>query len=269
MTSLTETEFGQFQRFIFELAGITLTGSKKALVSGRLAKRLHACQVKSYGDYFRLLVSGKQPQEVQTAINLLTTNETYFFREPKHFQFLRQYIMSEEAPSTVRVWSAAGSTGEEAYSIAMLLEDCLPRQPWEVLASDISTRVLERACKGHYPMDRLTQFPPGYLQRFCLKGHGDQAGTLLVERSIRSRVRFLQVNLNATLPRIGMFDVIFLRNVMIYFNNATKRKVVERVLGQLRPGGYLMIGHSESLLDVNDTLQLVAPATYRKPGRGK
>jgi chemotaxis protein methyltransferase CheR len=268
MTSLTDSEFGQFQRFIFQNAGITLTCAKKALVSGRLAKRLHACQVNSYGDYFRLLVSGHQPQEVQTAIDLLTTNETYFFREPKHFQFLRQYIMSEEAPSAIRVWSAAGSTGEEAYSIAMLLEDCLPRQPWEVLASDISTRVLERARRGHYSMDRLEQVPPGYLQRFCLQGRGDQAGTLLVERSIRSRVRFLQVNLNTTLPRIGTFDVIFLRNVMIYFNLATKRKVVERVLAQLRPGGYLMIGHSESLLDVNETLELVAPATYRKPGRG-
>src|SRR5579862_781981 len=112
MTTLTNTEFGQFQRFIFQAAGITLTGAKKALVSGRLAKRLHVWQVKSYGDYFKLLVSGHQPQEVQTAINLLTTNETYFFREPKHFQFLRQYIMSEESPSAVRIWSAAGSTGE-------------------------------------------------------------------------------------------------------------------------------------------------------------
>jgi chemotaxis protein methyltransferase CheR len=267
MTSLTDTEFGQFQRFIFEVAGITLTNAKKALVSGRLAKRLQACQVNSYGDYFRLLISGERPQEVQTAVDLLTTNETYFFREPKHFQFLRQYIMSEEAPSAVRIWSAAGSTGEEAYSIAMLLEDCLPRQPWEVVASDISTRVLERARKGHYTMERLGGFPPGYLQRFCLKGYGEQAGTLLIERSIRSRVRFLQVNLNAALPRLGLFDVVFLRNVMIYFNNATKRGVVDRVLNQLKPGGYLFIGHSESLIGVNESVELVAPAVYRKPGK--
>jgi chemotaxis protein methyltransferase CheR len=267
MTSLTDTEFGYFQRFIFEIAGITFTGTKKALVSGRLAKRLRACRANSYGDYFRLLASGAQPLEVQTAVDLLTTNETYFFHEPRHFQFLRQYIMSEEAPDAVRIWSAAGSTGEEAYSIAMLLEDCLPRQPWEVLASDISTRVLERARKGHYPMERLGHFPPGYLQRFCLQGRGEQAGTLLIERSVRSRVRFLQVNLNATLPRLGLFDVIFLRNVMIYFNSATKRKVVERVLTLLKPGGYLFIGHSESLIDVNDTLEIVAPAIYRKPGK--
>jgi chemotaxis protein methyltransferase CheR len=267
MTSLTESEFGQFQRFIFEMAGITLTSAKRVLVSGRLAKRLRACQVGSYGEYFRLLASGQQPQEVQTAVDLLTTNETYFFREPQHFQFLRQYIMSEEAADALRVWSAAGSSGEEAYSIAMLLEDCLPRQPWEVVASDISTRVLEQARRGHYSMDRLGNFPPGYLRRFCLKGHGEQAGTLLVERRVRSRVRFLQVNLNATLPRIGPFDVIFLRNVMIYFNLQTKREVVQRVLNLLKPGGYLFIGHSESLIDVDDSVQLVAAAIYHKSKR--
>src|SRR5581483_9517563 len=194
MTTLTDTEFGQFQRFIFEIAGITLTSAKKALVSGRLAKRLQVRRVNTYGDYFKLLSSGQEPLEVQTAVDLLTTNETYFFREPKHFQFLRQYVTSGQARgSAVRVWSAAGSTGEEAYSIAMLLEDCLPGQPWEVFASDISTRVLERARRGHYSMDRLGNFPPGYLQRFCLKGKGDQSGTMLVERSLRSRVNFLQV----------------------------------------------------------------------------
>jgi chemotaxis protein methyltransferase CheR len=266
MILLSDTEFGQFQRFIFETAGITLTDAKKALVSGRLAKRVSACQLQSYGEYFRLL--GKSPQELQNAVDLLTTNETYFFREPKHFQFLKRYITSGEARRTaIRVWSAAGSTGEEAYSIAMLLEDCLTGQPWEVVASDISTRVLERARAGHYSMGRMDNFPPGYLQRFCLKGRDEQSGTLLVERSIRSRVRFLQVNLNATLPRLGMFDVIFLRNVMIYFNNGTKRKVVERVLSCLKPGGYLFIGHSESLLDVNESLVLEAPAIYRKPGK--
>jgi chemotaxis protein methyltransferase CheR len=116
-------------------------------------------------------------------------------------------------------------------------------------------------------MDRLGHFPPGYLQRFCLKGRGDQTGTLLIEPSVRSRVRFLQVNLNATLPRLGVFDVIFLRNVMIYFNIATKRKVVDRVLTLLKPGGYLFIGHSESLIDVNESVELIAPAIYRKPGK--
>ncbi len=264
MARISDNEFGQFQRFIFETAGITLGSSKKALVSGRLAKRLHACKVTNYGEYFRLLKSG-DAAELQIAIDLLTTNETYFFREPKHFQFLSQQIASGTfRTSSLRVWSAAGSTGEEAYSIAMLLEDLLTGQPWEVVASDISTRVLERARAGHYSMGRIDNFPAGYLQRFCLKGRDQQAGTMLIQRALRSKVRFLQVNLNAPLPHLGMFDVIFLRNVLIYFNNETKRKVVSRVLSALKPGGYLFIGHSESLIDVSEAVDLVAPAIYRK-----
>jgi chemotaxis protein methyltransferase CheR len=264
LVRISDGEFGQFRRFIFEAAGITLGESKKALVSGRLAKRLQACKVRSYGEYFKLLMSGNS-QELQVAIDLLTTNETYFFREPKHFQFLKQQIQSGGVPrSALRIWSAAGSTGEEAYSIAMLLEDLLTGQPWEVVASDISTRVLERARSGHYSMGRIDNFPTGYLQRFCLKGRDSQAGTMLVERALRAKVRFLQVNLNEPLPHLGMFDVVFLRNVLIYFNTETKRKVVGRIFNVVKPGGYLFIGHSESLVDVTDALELVAPAIYRK-----
>ncbi len=264
MIRISDREFGQFQRFIFETAGITLSDAKKALVSGRLAKRLHACRVTNYGEYFRLLTSGESPRELQTAVDLLTTNETYFFREPKHFQFLRNQVKSDALRSSPRVWSAAGSTGEEAYSIAMLLEDCLPGQHWEVVASDISARVLERARVGHYSMERIDHFPAGYLQRFCLKGRDEQEGTMLVDRRLRGKVRFLQVNLNAPLPHLGTFDVVFLRNVLIYFNLETKRKVVARVLNVLKPGGYLFIGHSESLVEVTEAVELRAAAIYQK-----
>lgn len=266
MLTLSNAEFAQFQRFIYDSAGITLSDAKRALVCGRLAKRLHACQVKSYGEYLDLLKSGQSPVELQMAVDLLTTNETYFFREPKHFQFLKEILRNRRPPGTAfRVWSAAGSTGEEAYSIAMMLDDCLGGGPWDVLASDISARVLARARTGHYSLDRLSNFPRGYLQRYCLKGTGAQEGTLLVDRKLRSRVRFLQVNLNAPLPRLGTFDVVFLRNVLIYFNLETKRGVVARVLETLKPGGWLFIGHSESLIDVNDRVEMLAPAIYRKP----
>jgi chemotaxis protein methyltransferase CheR len=265
MIRISDIEFGQFQRFIFEAAGITLSDAKKALVSGRLARRLQVCRVANYGEYFRLLMSGESPLELQTAVDLLTTNETYFFREPKHFDFLKKQLKSGALhTSAFRVWSAAASSGEEPYSIAMLLEDCLPGQLWEVVASDISARVLERARAGHYSMQRIANFPPGYLQRFCLKGRGEQEGTLLIERWLRNKVRFLQVNLNARLPHLGMFDVIFLRNVLIYFSIETKRKVVASLLGTLKPGGYLLIGHSESLVEVSEAVELVAPAIYRK-----
>ncbi len=264
---ISATEFGQFQRFIFEAAGITLTDSKKELVSGRLAKRLQACQVKTYGEYFRLVMSGESPLEFQTAVDLLTTNETYFFREPKHFHCLKKEIAGGalRGSPALRVWSAAASTGEEAYSVAMVLEDSLPGRPWEVVGSDISLRVLERARAGHYSLQRISHFPPGYLQRFCLKGQDAQEGTLLVQRALRSKLRFLQVNLNEPLPHLGAFEVIFLRNVLIYFNMETKRKVVARVLNMLKPGGYLFIGHAESLIEVTDAVELLAPAIYRKP----
>lgn len=266
MHAITDQEFGWFQRFIFESAGISMATSKKALVSGRLAKRLQARQLDSFTAYFKLLSSGEAPSEVQTAIDLLTTNETYFFREPKHFDLLRRLATEARAEGRpLRVWSAASSTGEEAYSIAMVLADCQGDLPWEVLGTDISTRVIQRARTGHYPMERARHVPQPYLKRFCLKGIDEQDGTLLVDRNLRQRVQFVHANLNTKLPQIGSFDLIFLRNVMIYFNGDTKRQVVARVLSQLRPGGYFCIGHSESLNDISTAVSAVAPSIYRKP----
>lgn len=263
--TITDQEFSQFQRFIYEEAGISLTPAKKALVSGRLAKRVQHCQMRNYGDYFRLLKSGTANTEVQIAIDLLTTNETYFFREPKHFDFLREYANALRAPGQpLRVWSAASSSGEEAYSIAMVLDDCLGDGQWEVLGSDISTRVLARARAGHYPLERTSHIPPAFLKRYCLKGTDEQQGTLLVKGSLRKGVQFLQVNLNAALPQMGTFDLIFLRNVMIYFNGETKQQVVARVLSLLKPNGYFFIGHSESLHGVTDVVQSIMPSIYRK-----
>ena len=265
MNAITDQEFNRFQRFIYDAAGISMASSKKALVSGRLSKRLQARQLKSFTEYFNLLSSGQAAEEVQTAIDLLTTNETYFFREPKHFELLKRLAQAHKPSQPFRVWSAASSTGEEAYSMAMVLADTLDNGPWEILGSDISTRVLQRARAGHFPMERARNIPQPYLKRFCLKGMDNQDGTMLVERALRQRVRFIQANLNEALPQLGMFDVIFLRNVMIYFNGDTKRQVVARVISMLKPGGYFCIGHSESLNEICDALVPVAPSIYRKP----
>lgn len=266
MQAISDTEFAQFQHFIFDAAGITLSTAKKALVMGRLSKRLSHHQLETFGEYFRLLKSGQQPQEIQMAVDLLTTNETYFFREPKHFDFLRkQALAARNRPQLFRVWSAASSSGEEAYSIAMVLTDCLESTPWEVLGTDISTRVLQGAARALYTMERARHIPATYLQRFCLKGRDEHEGSLLVNRQLRSRVHFRQVNLNTTLPELGPFDIIFLRNVMIYFNNETKRQVVARVLTQLKPGGHFCVGHSESLNDVTQAVKAIAPSIYQKP----
>ncbi|OWW21912.1 CheR family methyltransferase [Noviherbaspirillum denitrificans] len=266
MKEITDQEFRHFQGFIFDSAGITLPPSKKTLVSGRLAKRLLHCHLDSYGDYFSLLSSGRAPDEVQVAIDLLTTNETYFFREPQHFDQLRQLALQARGRSEAfRVWSAASSTGEEAYSIAMVLSDCLGTAAWEVVGTDISSRVLQSAMAGHYTLERGRNIPPAFLRRFCLRGTGAQEGTLLVDKALRSRVQFRHANLNTTLPELGRFDVVFLRNVMIYFSDDTKRQVVARVLAQLRRGGHFYIGHSESLNGISDEVTLLSPSIYRKP----
>ncbi len=265
-TALTEGEFSRFRQFIFDAAGITLSPSKKALVCGRLARRLAARGLDSYGRYLDLLESGEPASEVQIAVDLLTTNETYFFREPRHFELLRNLAAQARARRRgLRVWSAACSSGEEPYSIAMVLDDLLRELPWEVVGSDISNRVLQRARTAHYVDDRARHIPGEYLKRYCLRGTGEYAGTLLVERSLRQRVTFMQVNLNEALPALGPFDIVFLRNVMIYFSPDTKREVVARVLERLAPGGHFCIGHSETLHGTDAPVEQVAPSVYRKP----
>jgi chemotaxis protein methyltransferase CheR len=263
---ITDAEFGQFQRFIFNAAGISMADAKKALVTGRLGKRVAANSLNTFGEYFKLISSGQHPDEVQMAVDLLTTNETYFFREIKHFEFMRtQVIAARSRPQPYRVWSAASSSGEEAYSMAMVLMDCMQTTPWEILGTDISTRVLEGARRALYSLERGRHIPPDYLRRFCRKGSGPYDGHLLVDGTLRSKVLFRHLNLNTALPLLGQFDLVFLRNVMIYFNNDTKREVVARVISTIKPGGYFCIGHSESLNDISTAVQMVAPSIYQKP----
>jgi len=265
MHEISNQEFARFQDFILKEAGITLSATKKALVSGRLDKRLRHFKLANYSDYLRLLDSGQEPAERQHAVDLLTTNETYFFREASHFALLTERAQrARERGQALRVWSAACSSGEEPYSIAMVLADVLGESGWEVLGSDICTKVLARARVGHYPESRATQLPDALRRRYCLKGQGPQAGTMLVDRSLRQRVQFEQINLNKPLPALAPFDLIFLRNVMIYFNTETKRQVVARLAKQLKPDGLLLIGHSETLNDISDTLKPLRPSVYRK-----
>ena len=266
MRQITELELSQFQRFIFEQAGITMSAQKKALVMGRLGKRLAHHGLETFTEYAQLLESGQDPDEVQIAVDLLTTNETYFFREIKHFEFLREQANAARGRGQpFRVWSAASSSGEEAYSIAMVLADCLGTAPWEVVGTDISTRMVLDAERAVYTMDRARHVPPDYLRRYCLKGTAEYNGKLLIDRNLRSRVKFRYANLNEPLPELGQFDFIFLRNVMIYFSNETKQQVVNRAAHTLKPKGYFLVGHSETLNDVTQAVRPIAPAIYQKP----
>lgn len=262
-------EFTHFQKMIYELAGISLTPAKKSLVQGRLTRRLVHHGLASFSEYYKLVKS--QPAELQVAIDLLTTNETYFFREPRHFELLRERVLPEykikrlRGPSNpLRIWSAASSSGEEAYSLAMVCDDVLGATGWEVLGSDINASILDRARMGLYEMSRIEGIPKAYLKRYCLKGTGSYSGQLLIDASVRNKVGFMRLNLNDYLPDVGDFDIIFLRNVLIYFEMATKQKVVSRVLKRLNPGGWFFVSHSESLNGIQHDLVQQAPAVYRK-----
>jgi chemotaxis protein methyltransferase CheR len=264
-TVLQEKEFTLFRELIYRIAGISMSPAKKPLVTSRLAKRLRHYGLSSYGEYFQMISAADGKAELQMAVDLLTTNETHFFREPKHFEFLHKTIVPARKPGrALRIWSAACSSGEEPYSIAMLLDDVLGGAPWEIVASDLSTRVLEKARAGLYPIESMSKIPKHYLSNYCFKGTGSQDGTLLIDRKLRERVQFLQHNLTEAPPKLGEFDAIFLRNVMIYFDQDTKRQVVASLLSLLRPGGYFLVGHSETLNGINETLRPVQPAVYMK-----
>lgn len=264
--AISDAEFAEVRALALRLAGISLNASKKALVVSRWGKRLAHHRLRTFRQYLDLLQDARSRDELQISLDLLTTNETYFFREPQHFDFLRQdLIPGRDKGRPFRIWSAACSSGEEPYSIAMLLAAHIADANWEVMGTDISTRVLDSARVGLYDSARTRHIPAEYLRRFCLKGVGPQEGKILIARSIRDKVQFQQVNLNEPLPGLGQFDVILLRNVMIYFSTATKAQIVARLIGHLRPGGHLLIGHCDTLHGVAHSLTTVKASIYRKP----
>lgn len=264
--AITHTEFSQFQRLIFDIAGISMSESKKVLLVGRLSKRLRHLGFSRFSEYYSHVKDKRNNDELQTMVDALTTNETYFFREPQHFEFLRKRA-GECGGSTFRVWSAAASSGEEAYSIAMVLGEALGDSSWEVVGTDISSRVLDKAKRGHYSLERTDGIPNAMLKRYCLKGMGEHEGTLLICKALRDRVRFLYSNLMAPRKDIGVFDVIILRNVMIYFNNDTKRKVITNLVPYLKADGHFIVGHSESLNGLTNELAIVQPTIYRRTAK--
>ncbi|MCF6283004.1 MAG: hypothetical protein L3J28_12515 [Candidatus Polarisedimenticolaceae bacterium] len=264
--TISDQDFESIRGYLKKTSGIELTLAKKSLVTSRLWRRLRHYNFDCFSQYVALLSDGDHATERQLMLDHLTTNETYFFRESDHFEYLQQEILQPYRGTVpFRVWSAASSTGEEAYSIAMVLSDTLGMRPWEIIGTDISQRVLEKARSGHYVMNRIGGIPQEYLRHYCLQGTGPQTGTMLIDDKIRKHVQFKSANLNNTLPDIGQFDVIFLRNVLIYFNEQTCREIVDRVLAKLKPGGTFFIGHSETLNGITDKVKRVAPTTYIKP----
>ncbi len=264
--AVSANAYQSIRNFIYQEAGIDLGDAKQQLVCSRLNKRLRFHNLSSFDQYANLIQDHKHNNERQMAIDLLTTNETYFFREAGHFATLKTDVLPQHPKGrTFRAWSAASSSGEEAYSIAMVLDDFFGRQvKWEIFGSDISSRIIEKANKGLYQANRIDAIPKDYLQRYCLKGTAEYEGFLLIDKRLRDRTRFAEINLIRPLPDIGIFDVIFLRNVLIYFDSPTKEKIIRALVSKLRPQGMLCIGHSESLKGMDLPLTMVAPTTYRK-----
>lgn len=263
-SQLSDQDFRLYRDLIYRLAGISLSEAKKPMVAGRLARRLRQLDCAGYREYYARVQ--KDLQETQILIDLLTTNETYFFREPKHFDYLGQHIARQGAAGgPLRLWCAASSSGEEPYTIAMVLAETMGGRRWELIASDLSARVLDKARSGHYSDDEVEDIPRGLLRKYFLRGVGSYAGTVLVKPELRNRVDFRQINLINPLPDLGQLDAIFLRNVMIYFDLETKRRLIARLEPMLRPGGHLFVSHSENLNGVSDAFKVVQPSIYRKP----
>lgn len=267
-TTINDADFSQFRQLIYKIAGINMADSKKTLMVGRLNRRLRHHQIASFDAYYRMVTHPAQQAELQIMVDMLTTNETYFFREQAHFDFMVSSILPQHpAGKSFDVWSAASSTGEEIYTISFVLADKLGiNAPWTVTGSDISTAVLATAQKGTYWLDRVRGLPPECLRKYCVKGTGDEAGSVTISPDIKRHTKFMQANLNRTLPAgLQKYHLIFLRNVMIYFDNDTKRQVVARLIERLQPRGYLIVGHSETLNGLTDRVKAVKPTIYQLP----
>ncbi|MDO8907046.1 MAG: protein-glutamate O-methyltransferase CheR [Pseudohongiella sp.] len=264
-SQLNDAQLKYFQTLVAEETGMRLAAGKRNLVVSRLSKRLRELELDNFSAYISLVSSAAGLVEKQTVIDLLTTNETYFFREQPHFDFLKKLaIQRENKGGPLRVWSAACSSGQEAFSIAMVLHDCLGTRPWEIVGSDISLNIVNKAKAGVYPLAEKEKIPPEYLKSYCLRGTGKQEGKLQVCKELRDRVSFRHESLLDVRARQPAYDIIFLRNVLIYFDAIKKQELVRQVITSLRSGGYLLVGHSESLSGDNPDLRTLAPSIYQK-----
>jgi len=268
---LNDDVFERFRALIYRECGINLTDLKRVMFSARLQKRLNQLGLTSFQDYYDLVVSEHSDAELITMLDYISTNQTEFFREPHHFTFLREWVLPELAvDKKVRIWSTACSSGEEPYSIAMTLSDAIGSpSTWNcrILASDISTRMLAKAATGQYSHEKINSLSSDLVRRHFLLGKGNHRELIKIKPHIANMAVFRRINLmDDRYPIKSLLDVIFCRNVMIYFDRKTQAAVLARLSRYLKPNGYLFMGHSESLQGLSDEFHYVAPTIYRKQG---
>lgn len=269
---LTDKDFDNFSALIFAKTGIHLKPEKKELLNARLGKRLRACRLTSFKEYYDRVMHDASGDELVHLINCVSTNFTSFFREKSHFDYLSSAVLPQFAggggsSGPCKVWSAACSSGEEPYTLAMVVAMFMAGHPSfraSILATDISTKVLSIAEKGIYSIDKMEKVPAEYLKSFFQKGVGKCSGYVKVKDELRRLVTFRHINLMDSFPWREEMDVIFCRNVMIYFTRETQVELAEKFYHCLAPGGYLFIGHSESLTSISHRFQQTATTVYKK-----
>lgn len=265
---MTDAEFSIYQKWIYDVCGINLSLAKKQLLTSRLNKRMRVLKILTFRDYREFVQQDKSQQELIHMIDSISTNKTEFFREIDHYHFLEQQVYPELLQRhQVRIWSAGCSSGEEAYSIAMTIlehQSNVHHKDIKILATDISTRVLDSAEAGVYSSERIVGVPDALKRKYFLKGSNTWEGHFLVKDSLKNLIRFRRLNFMEKFPLSVQFDVIFCRNVMIYFDKPTQERLIEKFSNQLAPNGYLLIGHSESLSGIHTNLHYVQPTIYQK-----
>ena len=262
---LSTQDFEQICRLAYRSFGLDLKAGKEELVSARLGRLVRDGGFRSFQEYIRYIAAEPTGVALASMIDALATNHTAFNREPAHFDFLRSDLVPQMARrDTVEVWSAACSTGEEAWTLAFLLNDLLAPRQVRIAASDISTRALRFAERAVYPADRCQEVGPMWMNRYFEPFEGPQPAWRVAAR-VRSQATFRRLNLVERYAWPRRFPIIFCRNVMIYFDSATQAEVVRQLTEWLEPGGYLLIGHADSLARISHTLEYVRPSIYRKP----
>ncbi len=268
--NFTSSDFERVRAMIYKKAGIALADSKQEMVYSRLARRLRATGIDSFARYLDELEAGRMNDEWESFTNALTTNLTSFFREAHHFPILADHIKKHNG--RISIWCSAASTGEEPYSIAMTVCEAFNTMtpPVDIVATDIDTNVLATGERGVYSIDRIDKMDPARAKRFFLRGKGEQSGMVRVRPELSKLITFKQLNLLADQwPVTGPFDVIFCRNVMIYFDKATQRKILSRFVPLMKPDALLFAGHSENFLYVSESLKLRGKTVYELDTRQK
>lgn len=271
--SLSNDDFNRLSKFIFEQIGIKMPPTKKVMLQGRLQKRLKELGIADFKTYIDYVFSNEGKNEIIHMFDAVSTNKTDFFRESNHFDFMSNNVLpefySQNKAGTIKIWSAACSSGEEPYTIAITLAEFIETHQnmnFSILGTDISTRILQMAHNAVYKEERVAVIPMAMKKKYLLKSKDRKNPTVKIKKELRNKIRFQRLNFmdNAYSSINETFDVVFCRNALIYFDRETQENVLNKLCGKLKQGGYLFIGHSESVMNMNLPIKQLKPTIFKK-----